>query len=109
MKQIEFIGDSLDALRSFPIAARQDTGYQLDKVQRGLEPDDWKPMKSIGSGVKEIRVTDEEGQFRVIYIAKLANAVYVLHCFKKKTQKTSLKDIELARSRYKDLVRSIND
>ena len=107
MKQIEFIGDSLDALRSFPIGARQDTGYQLDKVQRGLEPDDWKPMKSIGSGVKEIRVTDEEGQFRVVYIAKLANAVYVLHCFRKKTQKTSLKDIELARSRYKELVRSM--
>lgn len=85
MKQIEFIGDSLDTLRNFPLEARQDTGYQLDKVQRGLEPDDWKPIKAIGPGVKEIRVRDEQGQFRVIYITKLANAVYVLHCFKKKT------------------------
>jgi phage-related protein len=107
MKQIEFIGNSLDALRSFPLEARQDTGYQLDKVQRGLEPDNWKPMNTIGSGVKEIRVTDEQGQFRVIYIAKLIDAIYVLHCFKKKTQKTSLADIDLARSRYKELVRSI--
>ena len=107
MKQIEFIGNSLYALRSFPLEARQDTGYQLDKVQRGLEPDNWKPMNTIGSGVKEIRVTDEQGQFRVIYIAKLIDAIYVLHCFKKKTQKTSLADIDLARSRYKELVRSI--
>mgnify|MGYP000217457447 CR=1 FL=1 len=107
MKQIEFIGNSLDALRSFPLEARQDTGYQLDKVQRGLEPDNWKPMNTIGSGVKEIRVTDEQGQFRVIYIAKLIDAIYVLHCFKKKTQKTSLADIDLARSRYKELVRTI--
>ena len=107
MKQIEFIGNSLDALRSFPLEARQDTGYQLDKVQRGLEPDNWKPMNTIGSGVKEIRVTDEQGQFRVINIAKLIDAIYVLHCFKKKTQKTSLADIDLARSRYKELVRSI--
>lgn len=107
MKLIVFIGDSLDALRCFPIGARQDTGYQLDKIQRGLDPDDWKPMKAIGSGVREIRVTDEEGQFRVIFIAKLADAIYVLHCFKKKTQKTSIKDIELARSRYKELVRTV--
>lgn len=109
MKQIEFIGDSLDGLRSFPIGARQDSGYQLDKVQRGLEPDDWKPMKVIGSGVREIRVCDEEGQFRLIYIAKLADVIFVLHCFKKKTQKTRLKDIELAKARYKELVRSKND
>ena len=107
MKQIEFTGNSLDALRSFPLEARQDTGYPLDKVQRGLEPDNWKPMNIIGSGVKGIRVTDEQGQFRVIYIAKLADAIYVLHCFKKRTQKTSLADIDIARSRYKGLVRSI--
>ena len=109
MKQIEFIGDSLDALRDFPMGARQESGYQLDKVQRGFEPDDWKPMKTIGTGVKEIRVVDEEGQFRVIYIAKLADAICVLHCFKKKTQKTSLKDLELAKARYKELVRTKND
>lgn len=106
MKYIEFLGDSLDVLRSFPDGARQDSGYQLDKVQRGHEPDDWKPMKTIGPGVKEIRVTDQEGKFRVVYVAKLADAVYVLHCFKKTTQKTSPKDIDLAKSRYKELVRN---
>lgn len=107
MKQIEFIGDSLAVLRSFSLGARQDAGYQLDKIQRGLEPDDWKPMKTVGSGVKEIRIADEEGQFRVIYIARLADGIYVLHCFKKKSQKTNLRDIELAKSRYKELVRSV--
>ncbi len=107
MKDIEFLGDSLDALRSFPDGARQDSGYQLDKVQRGLEPDDWKPMKTIGPGVAEIRVTDEEGKFRVVYVAKLPDAIYVLHCFKKKTQKTSPSDIAMAKTRYKELVRTL--
>jgi len=89
MKPVEFRGDSLDALRSFPRSARREAGFQLDKVQRGFDPDEWKPMKSVGVGVREIRVRDESGAFRVIYYAKLADAVYVLHCFRKKTQKTS--------------------
>lgn len=79
-KPIEFLGDSLDALRSFPIHARREVGFQMDKVQRGGEPDDWKPMRSVGPGVREIRIHDEAGAFRVIYLAKLADAVYVLHC-----------------------------
>ncbi|PIV88644.1 MAG: hypothetical protein COW48_04900, partial [Hydrogenophilales bacterium CG17_big_fil_post_rev_8_21_14_2_50_63_12] len=63
------------------------------------------PMQSIGEGVKEIRIRDESGAFRVIYLAKLAEAVYVLHCFQKKTEQTNQKDIELARKRLKDLMR----
>ena len=89
----------------FPETARQDAGFQLDKVQRGEEPDDWKPMTAIGAGVKEIRIWDEAGTFRVIYLAKLADAVYVLHCFQKKTKATSQKDVNLARNRYKDLMK----
>jgi phage-related protein len=77
----------------------------MDKVQNGKEPTDWKPMPSIGEGVKELRVQDETGAFRVIYLAKLANSVYVLHCFQKKTQQTSEKDIKLARKRFKDLIK----
>jgi phage-related protein len=77
----------------------------LDKVQRGQQPDDFKPMPSIGRGVEEIRVWDDVGTFRVIYTARRAEAVYVLHCFQKKTQATSKRDIELARSRFTDLVR----
>ena len=77
-----------------------------DRVQRGLEPDDWKPLIAVGKGVKEIRIWDEAGTFRVVYVAKLEDAVYVLHCFQKKTQRTSKADIELAADRYKSLLRS---
>lgn len=105
MKSISFRGDSLDALRAFPVGARREGGYQLDKVQLGLEPDDWKPMTSIGRGVREIRIWDESGTFRIIYIAKLAEAIYVLHCFQKKSQETSAPDIAIARKRYQDLLK----
>ncbi|MDD2307898.1 MAG: type II toxin-antitoxin system RelE/ParE family toxin [Prolixibacteraceae bacterium] len=105
MKLIRFLGDSLKCLRSFPDDARQDAGYQLDKVQRGEHPDDFKPMPSIGKGVEEIRIWDDSGTFRIIYTARLADAVYVLHAFQKKTQATSKRDIELAKSRYSDLMK----
>lgn len=104
-KPIEFIGDSMDSLRGFPQSARRDAGFQLDKVQHGKEPDDWKPMTAIGSGVKEIRIRDVAGAFRVVYLAKLEDAVYVLHCFQKKTQETSQQDIDIAKTRFKDLMR----
>ena len=104
MKPVDFCGDALDELRAFPVGARREAGYQIDKVQHGQEPDDWKPMKTIGAGVKEIRIRDEAGAFRVIYLAKLADAVYVLHCFQKKTEQTSGRDIDLARKRYKELM-----
>lgn len=105
MKPIHFRGTSIDDLRAFPADVRREAGYQMDKVQHGLEPTDWKPMPSIGEGVKEIRIRDEAGAFRVIYVAKLADAVYVLHCFQKKTQQSSPKDIALARKRFKDLMK----
>ena len=105
MKELRFRGSSLDDLRKFPVLVRREAGYQPDKVQCGGEPTDWKPMPSIGEGVKEIRLHDEAGAFRVIYLAKLIDAIYVLHCFHKKTQQTSNKDIELARKRFKDLMK----
>ena len=101
MKPVSFLGDSRDAIRSFPDGARREAGFQIDRVQRGLDPDDWKPMKTVGPGVREIRVRDATGAFRVIYIATLADAVYVLHAFQKKSQQTAKMDIELARARYK--------
>ena len=88
-------------MRDFPIGARREAGYQLDRVQRGLDPDDWKPMTSIGSGVREIRLRDEMGAFRVIYIATLADTVYVLHAFQKKTRQTAKRDLDLAASRLR--------
>ena len=95
-KPVEFRGSSLDDLRAFPLAAKREAGHQLDQVQNGQEPDDWKPMNTVGQGVKEIRIRDAAGAFRVIYVAKFADAVYVLHCFQKKTGKTSKADLDLA-------------
>mgnify|MGYP000962785758 FL=1 len=100
VKPIEFLGDSLRSLREFPDDAKRDAGYQLDRVQHGLQPDDFKPMPTIGKGVEEIRVRDDSGAYRVIYTARLADAVYVLHAFQKKAQATSKRDIELARQRF---------
>lgn len=102
-KPIEFRGDSLAALRHFPEAARRRAGHQLDMLQRGLEPNDWKPMNSVGAGVREIRIRDEQGIFRVMYVTKFGDTIYVLHCFQKKTQKTSATDLDTAARRYKEL------
>ena len=87
-------------LREFPLEARQDAGHQLYQVQRGERPDDFKPMPTIGKGVEEIRVRDETGTYRVIYAARRAEAVYVLHAFQKKTQTTAKRDLDLARARF---------
>lgn len=106
-KPVEFRGSALDDLRVFPISARREAGHQIDQVQQGGEPDDWKPMTTVGQGVREIRIRDEVGAYRVIYVAKFADAVYVLHCFQKKTQKTSKTDIDLAAKRYRDLLKEI--
>ena len=99
MKRICFLGNSLECLREFPDDARQDAGYPLDRVQRGHPAHDFKPMPVIGKGVEEIRVRDEAGVFRVVYTARMADAVYVLHAFQKKTQTTSKRDVDLAKAR----------
>ena len=106
-KPVEFRGSSLDDLRAFPLPARREAGHQLDQVQHGQEPDDWKPMAIVGKGVKEIRRRDAAGAFRIIYVAKLADVVYVLHCFQKKTEKTSKTDLDLAAKRYRELQKEL--
>ncbi|PRP68667.1 hypothetical protein BUE93_21100 [Chromobacterium amazonense] len=106
-KPLAFCGDSLDALRSFPLSARREAGHQLDQVQNGQAPDDWKPMNTVGKGVQEIRIRDASGAFRVLYVAKFADAVYVLHCFQKKTQQTGKPDIDLAAKRYRELLKEL--
>ncbi len=102
MKALKFIGSSLDDIRSFPTEAKRIAGFELDALQRGLMPSDFKPMKSIGAGVNEIRI-HAHGEWRVIYIAKFEDAVYVLHAFNKKTQKTRQEDIELATRRFRQI------
>lgn len=104
MKPVEFLGSALDDLRSFPVASRRAMGYQIDRLQQGLEPDDWKPLTNAGAGVREIRIRDESGAWRAIYLAKLPDAIYVLHCFQKKTQKTLKSDLELAQHRLSELM-----
>ena len=102
MKRLEFVGSSLDDLREFPAEARRAAGFELGFVQRGLDPSDWKPLSEVGAGVREIRI-HILGEWRVLYVAMFAAAVYVLHAFQKKTQKTRREDIELARIRYRQI------
>ncbi len=105
MKEIEFLGDSLKAISEFPKGARQATGYQLCRLQESKEPNDFKPMPTIGKGVEEIRVWDGSGTFRVFYTARVANTIYVLHAFQKKTRETPDREIEIAKRRYAQLIR----
>lgn len=105
MKPVTFLGDSLELIRRFPQEARREVGFQIDRVQRGLPPNDWKPMKTVGPGVKEIRVRTGPGAFRVIYIATMPKSVFILHAFQKKTAQTAKRDIELARTRFKQIAR----
>ncbi|MEO7030320.1 MAG: type II toxin-antitoxin system RelE/ParE family toxin [Acidobacteriaceae bacterium] len=106
MKRLLWVGDSRKSIRGFPALAQHSAGFELKKVQNGLQPSDSKPLPAVGTGVEEIRVWVESGTYRVIYIARLAEAVYVLHAFQKKTQQTSQRDIELARARLEALLRS---
>src|SRR3990167_3445446 len=106
MKPLYFLGDSHKKLCAFNKEVRQDVGFQLDKVQRGEQPDDFKSMPSIGKGVEEIRIWDESGAYRVVYTARFADAIYVLHAFQKKTQATAKRDIDLAKVRFSELMRS---
>lgn len=105
MKPVHFVGSSREGMRVLPENARETAGHQLFKVQQGKEPDDWKPMHTVGAGVQEIRVSEESGTYRVLYVAKFEEAVYVLHVFEKRSQKTAKGDIQLAEGRYADLLK----
>ena len=100
MKQLKFIGSSLDDLRNFPDEARRAAGFELRAIQNGFDPSNWRPMPVVGEGVREIRIR-VLGEWRVIYAVTCRDTVFVLHSFQKKTQKTSRQDIEVARQRYK--------
>jgi phage-related protein len=102
-KNIEWVGSSKDDLLMFPKEVKQKAGFQLHRVQSDLEPDDWKPLDNIGSGIKEIRLHDDAGIYRVVYIAKFKNVVYVLHCFSKKENRIKQKDKEIIITRYKSI------
>jgi phage-related protein len=99
------MGNSREDVRGFPEAAQGSLGFELYRVQCGFDPRDWKPMPSVGPGVREIRVRDEAGIFRMVYLATRPDGVYVLHCFQKKTQRTSRSDLDLAMKRFKSIAR----
>ena len=105
-KDVAFLGSTLDDLRCLPQEIRRAAGYQLNKLQENELPDDWKPMPGVGAGVSEIRIRDAIGTYRVMYVAKFVEAIYVLHVFRKKTQKTAAGDVELASRRYRELLRT---
>ncbi len=104
-KQIRWIGSACDDLLAFPKDARKEAGFQLGKVQAGLEPADWKPFDVVGAGAREIRIRDESGIDRVMYVARFEEAIYVLPCFQKKTQATSKHDQAIAAVRYRAVVK----
>jgi phage-related protein len=102
---VTFHGDSLDRLREFPNDARREAGHSLYRVQQGHDPSDWKPLPAIGTGVREIRIRDAVGAYRVIFIATFADAIHVLHAFQKKAQRTARRDLDLAIARLRQLKR----
>ncbi|NKY54216.1 type II toxin-antitoxin system RelE/ParE family toxin [Nocardia vermiculata] len=100
-KPLEFVGRSLEELRDFPPDARGAAGYQLDQVQAGATPVTAKPMPEVGKGCWEIRVAEDDGWFRVFYVASLGDVIFVLHAFQKKSNKTPGHTIETGKRRYR--------
>ncbi len=105
VKDVIWLATTKADWNAFPASVQDEAGYQLDRVQRGEDPSDWKPMKSVGAGVRELRIRDAVGTFRVIYLATRPEGVYVLHVFQKKTLKTNLRDLQIAQDRLKAITR----
>ncbi len=105
-KEIRWEGSSFADLLKFSAPVRKEAGFQLGKVQAGQEPDDWKPFDDVGSGTKEIRIRDAAGIYRVLYVAKFDEAIYVLHCFQKKTEATAKHDKDIAETRYRAVIQN---
>jgi phage-related protein len=108
-KPAAFVDRALDELRSFPNDARQDAGYQVHRVQEGHDPDDWKPMGTVGKGAREILIWEAHGKYRVIYVAHIEEAIYVLHAFQKKDESTPKANIDSARRRYRALMQELKN
>lgn len=111
-KDIDWCGTSREDLRAFPDNPRREIGYELRQLQRGEMPSDWRPFAEVGPGVIEIRVNCADGWFRVMYVAKFEEAIYVLHCFQKDSRKTRKSDVNVAKARYSSLIegrRSANE
>ncbi len=108
-KEIRWMGTAYQDILEFPAEPRKEAGFQLGKLQAGLDPDNWKPFDEVGSGTKEIRIRETTGIYRVMYVAKFEEAIYVLHCFQKKTETTAKHDKDIAEARYRAIVRERRD
>lgn len=106
MRKVVFEGNTLASIRQLPDIAKQRAGYEIDRVQRDLKAENWKPFPAIGQGVRETRIQTGR-QFRIIYIAKFNDSIHILHVFEKKTQKTRQADIELAKDRLQAVIRRL--
>ncbi len=102
-KPIRWIGSSLEDLSNFSDLARRKAGFELRTIQSGETPSDFKPMPIVGAGVEEIRIRVDEA-YRIFYVARFQEAIYVLHAFQKKTQKTSKLDIKIGQKRYQQML-----
>jgi phage-related protein len=107
-KPLLWLGSSRSDVRAFSEDARGTAGFQLRRIQQGLDPNDWKPMPTVGPGVREVRI-HVEGEHRVFYVASFPEAIYVLHAFEKKTRRTAAQDLALGRQRFRDLVKMRRD
>jgi phage-related protein len=105
MKKAEFLGNSLKAIKGFPDAAKQRIGNEIHRLQRGASPTDFKPIKAVGAGVFEIRVSEGQSWFRAFYATKFKGKIYIIHAFEKKRNQTDPKDIRAARKIYSSLVK----
>jgi phage-related protein len=105
-KEIRWEGSSFADLLKFSAPVRKEAGFQLGKVQAGQEPFDWKSFDDVGPGTKEIRIRDAAGIYRVLYVAKFDDAIYVLHCFQKKTEATAKHDKDIAETRYRAVIQN---
>lgn len=104
-KDLKFFNKSVvDDYRNFPASVQDDGGYQMDLIQKGEKPFNFDPIPVIGPGAYELRLDDEQNEYRVLYVAKMDDAIWVLHAFQKTTRKISDKDISLAKARYKELL-----
>lgn len=105
-KELRWIGSAYADLLRFPDESRRQAGFQLGKIQAGLEPDDWKPFDNLGNGIRELRIQERAGSFRVMYVAKFEEAVYILHAFQKTTRATSHRDREVVSFRYRAVIKA---
>jgi phage-related protein len=104
-KDIRWIGSAYADLLAFPADARREAGFQLGKLQAGFDPAVWKPFDIVGARVREIRIRDSSGAYRIMYLAKFDEAIYVLHSFQKKSQMTSKQDKDIGAARYRAVLK----